>query len=119
MSGWGKLRGVLSWRATAVAVGLVLAFGGLNVGTAAADDPRVPPTPPQVTATYNGAELGNCQVVASKNNIARTFENEYGSYQIRESLFAGPGGFLKLASTWEVTPGGLRLTTVIPMGGPR
>jgi hypothetical protein len=45
---------------TAAAVGLVLAIGGLNVSAAVADDPPVPPTPPTVTATYNGAELANC-----------------------------------------------------------
>lgn len=60
MAGWAKTRGVLSWRTTAAMAGLVLAFGGLNASAAAADDPPVPPTPPAVTATYNGAELGNC-----------------------------------------------------------
>jgi len=44
--------------------------------------------------------------------------NEHGTFQISESLFSGPGGFLKFESTWQVTDDGFRLTTVIPMGGP-
>jgi filamentous hemagglutinin len=55
-------------------------------------------------------------VVADESNIARTFTNEHGTFQVRDSLFAGPGGFLKIESTWEITDGGRRLTTVIPMG---
>jgi hypothetical protein len=57
-------------------------------------------------------------VIARNDNIARTFTNEHGTFQIRDSLFSGPGGFLKFESTWQVTDNGLRLTTVIPMGGP-
>ena len=56
-------------------------------------------------------------VVVGSNNVARTFTNEYGTFQVRDSLFAGPGGFLKFESTLQVTDDGLRLTTVIPMGG--
>ncbi|QRP47967.1 hypothetical protein [Amycolatopsis sp. FDAARGOS 1241] len=37
-------------------------------------------------------------------------------HQIRDSPFAGPGGFLHLESTWEITDSGLRMTTVIPKG---
>lgn len=55
-------------------------------------------------------------VVADESNIARTFTNEHGTFQIRDSLFSGPGGFLKIESTWEITDDGHRLTTVIPMG---
>lgn len=51
-------------------------------------------------------------------NIVQTFANEHGTFQIRESLFSGPGGFLKFESTCQVTGDGCRLTTVIPMGGP-
>jgi filamentous hemagglutinin len=57
-------------------------------------------------------------VVSSDSNIKRTFTDDYGKYQIRDSLFAGPGGFLYFESTWRITDGGLRLTTVIPKGGP-
>lgn len=35
------------------------------------------------------------------------------------TLFGGPGRFLKFESTWHVTDAGLRLTTVVPMGGSR
>lgn len=55
-------------------------------------------------------------VVRRRGNVLKQFSTEYGTFQIRESLFAGPGGFLKLESTWQVTKDGLRLTTVIPMG---
>ncbi len=55
--------------------------------------------------------------VSSGANIVRTFTNKYGTYQIRESLLAGPRGFLKLETTWEVTGNGYRLTTIIPLGG--
>ncbi|MFH0901100.1 MAG: hypothetical protein V2A73_10760, partial [Pseudomonadota bacterium] len=58
-------------------------------------------------------------VVADPSNIARTFTNKYGTFQVRESLFAGPGGFVKFESTWQVLEGGgYRFTTAIPFGGP-
>lgn len=57
-------------------------------------------------------------VIARDDNIARIFTNEHGTFQIRDSLFSGPGGFLKFETTWQSTDAGLRLTTVIPMGGP-
>lgn len=51
------------------------------------------------------------------SNISRTFTNSHGRFQVRESLFKGPGGFLKLETTWQETPDGhLRFTTVIPRG---
>lgn len=56
-------------------------------------------------------------VVADDSNIVRTFSNQYGTSQVRESLFAGPNGMLKFESTWQVTDDGYRLTTVIPFGG--
>ena len=58
-------------------------------------------------------------VVRDPTNIAREFSNQYGTFQIRESLFAGPSGaFAKLETTWQVMPdGSLRLTTLIPFGG--
>jgi hypothetical protein len=57
-------------------------------------------------------------VIARGDNIVRTFTNEHGTFQVRDSLFSGPGGFLKFESTWQVTGDGFRLSTVIPMGGP-
>ncbi|SCF24176.1 intein C-terminal splicing region [Micromonospora haikouensis] len=57
------------------------------------------------------------EVVGSDSNILRTFKNEHGEFQIRDSLFAGPGGFLHLETTWQVTGDRLRMTTVIPRGG--
>ncbi|NUQ79762.1 MAG: hypothetical protein HUU21_40180 [Polyangiaceae bacterium] len=59
------------------------------------------------------------RIAADPSNITRTFSNKYGTYVTRESLFAGPGGFVKFESTWEVLKNGVnRLTTVIPFGGP-
>lgn len=49
----------------------------------------------------------------------RSYTNQYKTFEIRESLFAAPGGFLKFETAWQVSDAGLRLTTVIPMGGPR
>jgi hypothetical protein len=57
------------------------------------------------------------EVVNDSSNIARTFSNQYGDFQLRDSLFSGPGALLKFESTWQVSSDGLRLTTVIPMGG--
>jgi hypothetical protein len=58
-------------------------------------------------------------VVSDSRNIAGEYSNVYGTFQVRESLFAGPSGaFSKLESTWQVMPdGSLRLITVIPYGG--
>jgi hypothetical protein len=55
----------------------------------------------------------------STSNIVRTFTNQYGTFQVRQSLLAAPGGFLQLESTWQVVSNGVsRLVTVIPLGGP-
>ena len=52
------------------------------------------------------------------SNVMRSFTNQYGRFIIKESLFSGPGGFLKFKSTWQVVDGGtLRLVTAIPFGG--
>jgi RHS repeat-associated protein len=58
-------------------------------------------------------------VVQDRSNIVSQYSNQYGSFQVRESLFAGPSGaFAKFETTWQVMPdGSLRLTTVIPLGG--
>jgi filamentous hemagglutinin len=59
------------------------------------------------------------EVVSSPSNILETFSNQHGNFQVRESLFAGPGGFVKFESTWQVLEGGqFRFTTAIPYGGP-
>ena len=58
-------------------------------------------------------------VVRDSSSIAETFSNQYGSFEVRESLLAGPGGFLRLESTWQIMDDGTRrITTLIPMGGP-
>jgi filamentous hemagglutinin len=57
------------------------------------------------------------EVLASDSNIIRTFSNKYGTFEVRDSLFSGPGGFLRFETTWQVTSAGYRLTTLIPFGG--
>lgn len=54
----------------------------------------------------------------SDGNVVKTYTDRHGTFQVRDSLLAGPGGFLHLETTWQVTNDGLRLTTVIPYGGP-
>jgi filamentous hemagglutinin len=55
--------------------------------------------------------------VSGSDNIIREYADQYGSFQIRDGLLSGPGGFLHVESTWQVTDNGLRLTTIIPRGG--
>lgn len=58
------------------------------------------------------------ETVSDPTNVVSTYSNEYGTYQVKESFLAGPTGFLKIESTWEVLPNGdLRMTTAIPFGG--
>lgn len=95
----------------------------------AADDPHNTPRSLQNQSQLNrvgvydnpaGKDLLNRHfddVVRTDNNISRTFSNEHGEFQVRESLFVGPNGILKFETTWQTTPEGLRLTTVIPKGG--
>jgi len=59
-------------------------------------------------------------VVRDPTNVVKRFTNDHGTFEVRESLFAGPSGqFAKFESTWQVTDNGRRLTTVIPRGGNR
>ena len=59
-------------------------------------------------------------VVNDASYVVQRFTTPYGTFEVRESLFAGPSGkFAKFASTWELLSDGTRrLTTVIPKGGP-
>lgn len=52
----------------------------------------------------------------SEGNIIRTFSNQYGSFEVRESLFMGPSGrAARLESTFQILEDGTRrLSTVIP-----
>ena len=58
-------------------------------------------------------------VPLDSSNIADTFTNKWGTFEVRESLIAGPSGkFAVLKSTWEVMQDGTRrLSTVIVHGG--
>jgi hypothetical protein len=60
-------------------------------------------------------------VPENPSNILRSFHNEHGNFEIRESLVSGPSGkFSLFESAWEVMPDGTRrLTSVIPKGGPK
>jgi hypothetical protein len=58
------------------------------------------------------------QTARTSSNVTNTFSNEHGTFEVRESLLSGPGGHVKLNSTWQVMGGGVRrLTTAIPYGG--
>jgi hypothetical protein len=57
-------------------------------------------------------------VVQDPTNIARTYTTEYGTFQVRESLLAGPSGaFAALQTTWQVQERSFRFVTIIPHGG--
>ncbi|MEV5539826.1 hypothetical protein AB0L13_23505 [Saccharopolyspora shandongensis] len=57
-------------------------------------------------------------VVRSDNNISQVSDHSWGHRQVRESLLAGPGGFMKLQTVWqEKSDGNLQLITLIPFGG--
>ena len=52
------------------------------------------------------------------SNIIKTWTYKNSQFEIRESLFAGPGGFAKFESAWEIMSDGTRrFTTVIIKGG--
>lgn len=57
------------------------------------------------------------EVVSSDTNIVRRFTNRHGSFQVRDSLLAGPGGFVQLHTTWHETSRGLKISTIIPFRG--
>ncbi|WP_211314281.1 hypothetical protein, partial [Salinicola socius] len=54
--------------------------------------------------------------VNTEGNIARTFSNQYGNFEVRESLFMGSSGqAAKFESTFQILEDGTRrLSTVIP-----
>ena len=56
------------------------------------------------------------QSVKAEGNVVNTFSNQYGTFEVRESLFMGPSGkAANLQSTFQILPDGTRrLSTVIP-----
>jgi filamentous hemagglutinin len=56
------------------------------------------------------------QSVKSEINIVNKFSNQYGTFEVRESLFMGPSGkAANLQGTFQILPDGTRrLSTVIP-----
>ncbi len=57
-------------------------------------------------------------IVNEPSNIIKTWTYKNSQFEIRESLFAGPGGFAKFESAWEIMSDGTRrFTTVIIKGG--
>jgi len=54
--------------------------------------------------------------VKAEGNVAHTFSNEYGNFEVRESFFMGPSGkAAKFESTFQVLEDGTRrLSTIIP-----
>ena len=63
------------------------------------------------------------QIAQDSANVVRTIrktlpDGSTVTLEIRESLLSGPGGFMKLESTWEILADGTRrLSTVMPFGG--
>ena len=51
------------------------------------------------------------------SNVINTFSNQYGKFEVRESLFIGPSGkAANFQSTFQVLDDGTRkLSTVIPL----
>lgn len=75
---------------------------------------RVPEDPSNVISTSPGREIPPGKF--PKNSV---FEGHWGGpTETRESLLSGPGGQVRIESTWEVRYGTRRLTTVIPKGQP-
>ena len=75
-----------------------------------------------VTDDEAGRALLRQHLQAVVNNAAyvvRQFTTLHGTFETRESLYAGPSGkFAKFESTWELLSNGTRrLVTVIPKGG--
>jgi filamentous hemagglutinin len=66
-------------------------------------------------------EIAEHMIGVAKNptNVSGTFTTQWGSYEIRESLYAGrTGQFVKFESTWEILSDGTRrFVTAIPYGG--
>ncbi len=56
------------------------------------------------------------QVTQTPDNIVRSFANQYGNFEVRESLFVGPSGkAVKLQTTYQVLQDGTRrFSTTIP-----
>jgi hypothetical protein len=73
---------------------------------------------PDTSEGYNSLRTHLDATAKDPSSISRTFKNEYGNFEVRESLIAGPSGkFAKVESTWEVKQdGSRRLTTVILFG---
>jgi filamentous hemagglutinin len=58
------------------------------------------------------------RIVNEPSNIIKTWTDKNSQFEIRESLFSGPGGFAKFESAWEMMSDGTRrFTTVIIKGG--
>jgi hypothetical protein len=52
------------------------------------------------------------------NKFSKTVDGVVQNFETRQSLLAGPGGFLRLDISFEIMPNGSRrLTTLIPQGG--
>ena len=58
-------------------------------------------------------------VLEDPSNIIKKYSNQFGTYEIRESILSGPSGkFAKLESSFEILPdGSRRFITTIPKGG--
>ena len=76
---------------------------------------RVPYEPGNIIESAPGKEIAEAKL--PKHSV--TDGTWGGPIEVRESLLQGPGGTVKLSSTWEVRYGVRRLTTVIIDGPPK
>ena len=53
------------------------------------------------------------------SRLRSIFTNKHGTFEVRDSLFCGPGGFLHFESAWQVDGEQRRFVTLIPRGGKR
>ena len=69
-----------------------------------------------LTENLTSAAQGNANIISA---FSKTLpDGSVINLQTRGSLLSGPGGFLKLESTWQVMPDGtMRFSTAIPKGG--
>ena len=56
------------------------------------------------------------RVVADTGSVSKTYTDEHGLFELRESILAGPGGFLKLETAWKVVGAARIFCTVITKG---
>lgn len=55
-------------------------------------------------------------VVVDDRSVVSNYQTEHGSFEIRESLLAGPFGLVKIETAWQIRGDSRSLVTIIPFG---